>query len=129
LIEAELVISTRTCLTLSVQIKEMNGSPVYHFPNSDACFKIPESPGVYRILVKIPPLQLYPGQYGVQLTLCASFGQHFEKLQIVDTLGFSSDQDYDLCSRTLGRHAGLIYSQADWECDAATINYGQEKAL
>ena len=65
--------------------------------------------------ISCSPLHLYPGEYLLQLTLCAGFGEHFEPLHIVDTLGFSSEQDYALCSRPLGRHAGVVFSKADWQ--------------
>jgi hypothetical protein len=114
-VECDLMITSSSRYTLSVQIKELNGTPVFHFPNGDANFLIPEQPGKYRVNILLPPLHLYPGEYLVQLTLCAGFGEHFEPLHIVDTLGFSSEQDYALCSRPLGRHAGVVFSKADWQ--------------
>ncbi|HBG06008.1 MAG: hypothetical protein A2075_15595 [Geobacteraceae bacterium GWC2_58_44] len=102
-------------ITLSVQIKELNGTPVYHFPNADSGTTLPNQPGNYQVEVAIPPLWLYPGKYAVQLTLNEVAGQLYEMRQIVDTLGFVSGQDFAACPRTLGRHAGLVFAQVNWQ--------------
>ena len=118
IVECELEIPARMArLTLSVQVKEMNNSPIYHFPNGDAGFALPEGPGKFRIRVSLPPLWLYPGTYSLQLTLCESMGQHFESLHIVDGLVFTCEQDFAVCPRALGRHAGLVFRRADWSCE------------
>jgi lipopolysaccharide transport system ATP-binding protein len=116
----ELRISAPSRYSLSIQIKELNGSAVFHCPNGDANFALPDQPGKYRITTLLPPLRLYPGQYLLQLTLCTGSGQHFEHLHIVESLGFESEQDYALCARPLGRHAGIVYSQAEWRCESAS---------
>jgi hypothetical protein len=116
----ELIISAPSRYTLSIQIKELNGSAVFHYPNGDANFALPDQPGKYRITTLLPPLLLYPGQYLLQLTLCAGSGQYFEHLHIIESLGFESEQDYALCARPLGRHAGIVYSQAEWRCESAS---------
>ena len=115
-VECDLRIEAPACYSLSVQVKELNGSPVLHFPNADANFSLPEKPGTYRISISLPALRLYPGQYQVKLTLCENFGQHYQHLHVVESLGFESKQDFELCGRPLGRHAGVIFERAEWRC-------------
>jgi lipopolysaccharide transport system ATP-binding protein len=118
IVECVLNIIEKSQLTLSVQIKEMNNSPIYHFPNSDSSYVLPFLPGSYRIKVYIPPLSLYPGKYLLQLSLCdPGAGGHFEELCIVESISFHVQQDYSLCDRPLGRHAGLVFARAEWSVE------------
>lgn len=117
-VECEMKVNVTSRYTLSVQVKEINGSPIFHYPNGDANFTVPEQPGKYRITTLLPPLRLYPGPYLLKLALCESSGQHYEHLHIVESLGFESEQDYGLCTRPLGRHAGVVFDQAEWYCES-----------
>lgn len=121
-VECDLEVRAASRYTLSLQVKELNGTPIYHHPNGDADFVMPDQPGRYRLRVTLPPLRLYPGEYLLQLTFCESAGQHFEHLHIVENLGFESEQDYDLCARPLGRHAGLVFDRATWQCDGVDVD-------
>jgi lipopolysaccharide transport system ATP-binding protein len=97
--------------TMSVQIKEADGNPVAHFPSDDAACEIPGKPGVYRVDVEIPPLQLYPGRYLVRLAVTDGVVQTQRELQ---RLAYAVVQDPALCQRPLVRRAGLIFGRAHW---------------
>ena len=112
--ECIIKVTEESVLTLSLQIKELNNSPIYHFPNGDSDFAMPSVPGRYQIRVSLPPLNLFPGRYLIKLSLCNSFGSHFAPIHIIDTLSFNIQQDYTLCARQLVRHAGLIFSKVEW---------------
>ena len=105
-------------LSLSLQVKELNDSPIYHFPNSDSKFSLPSSPGRYKICITIPPMFLYPGAYRLQLTLCETFGLLHKELQLVDNMSLDIRQDFSLCSRPLGRHAGVVYGSSEWKIES-----------
>ena len=113
-LECIVIVTVESQLTLSLQIKELNDSPIYHFPNGDSNFVLPTTPGRYKITVSLPTLHLYPGQYPLKIALCNSHGSHFTILHIVDTLSVHILQDYKLCPRTLERQAGLIYADVGW---------------
>lgn len=113
-VASNLVLQAEGKYTLSFQIKEMNDIPLFHFPCADANFKMPVNPGKYRVSVLIPPLFLYPGRYRMQATLCEVDGSNFSELQIIE-ISFVIEQDYGVVNRTLGRHAGVIYSDAKWD--------------
>jgi hypothetical protein len=115
-----LTLAVAASITLSIQIKELNGTPVYHFPNVDSGVALPNQSGTYQVVVRIPPLWLYPGKYTVQLTLNEVVGQLYEARHIVDSLGFASCQDFSACPRTLGRHAGLVFTAVDWQWERVT---------
>ena len=66
---------------------------------------------------RIPPLNLYPGTYIMKIALSEGIGDHFEHLHVIDTISFDITQDYSTCSRQLSRHAGIIYSHAQWNVD------------
>lgn len=114
IVECLLKIVEKSRFTLSVQIKEMNNSPVCHFPNGDSSYILPSLPGSHRIKVRIPSLNLYPGEYLLQLTLCEFAFGHFEEIHIVESISFHVEQDHSLCRRPLSRHAGLVFSYAEW---------------
>jgi lipopolysaccharide transport system ATP-binding protein len=101
-------------LTLSVQISELNEAAIYHFPNGDALFDLPDSIGKHRITVRMPPLNLYPERYKLRLNLCEKDGHLFKVLHEVDNLVFRIEQDYALVRRKLPRQAGLIYLCPEW---------------
>lgn len=115
-----LTLAVTASITLSIQIKELNGTPVYHFPNVDSGVTLPNQPGTYQVVVRTPPLWLYPGKYAVQLTLNEVVAQLYETRHIVDSLGFASGQDFSACTRILGRHAGLVFTAADWQWERVT---------
>ena len=117
-VECFLKIVRKSNLTLSVQIREMNNSPIYHFPNGDSSYAMPSSPGTYRLQIRLPSLHLYPGKYLLRLTLCEAAGAYFEHLHIVDNIRFEVQQDYSLCERQLSRNAGLVFSVAEWSAES-----------
>jgi lipopolysaccharide transport system ATP-binding protein len=98
--------------TMSVQVKESNGSPVAHFPNEDAHCEIPGKPGVYEIAVELPALNLYPGRYLVRLAVTDVVLQSQRELQ---RLSFTVVQNPLLCQRPLVRQAGLVFAAARWQ--------------
>jgi lipopolysaccharide transport system ATP-binding protein len=110
-VDCVLNISANSKLTLSVQIKEMDNAPIYHFPNGDSSFVIPSSPGRHRIRVRIPPLNLYPGKYRMRLALTDTVNKTQEE---IEKINFVIQQDYALCPRPLPRQAGLIFSIPKW---------------
>jgi len=114
-VECVLRVAERSVYTLSLLVKEMNNSAICHFPNGDSSYVLPSDPGRYRIRVRVPALNLYPGKYLLQLTLCETAGVNFEELHVVETMSFEVQQDYSLCDRPLGRHGGIFYSRAEWE--------------
>jgi lipopolysaccharide transport system ATP-binding protein len=105
-------ISRRTQLTLSLQIKELDNSALFHFPNEDASFRIPEEPGSYRIRISVPPLLLYPGTYVLRLALTDKITGKQEE---VDSLRLMVDQDYNICARPLPRQAGVVFAAPRWQ--------------
>ena len=114
IVECILNIIKTSQLAMSVQIKDMNNSPIYHFPNGDSSFVMPSSLGHHLIKVRIPPLNLYPDGYSIQLSLTEFSGDFFKHIHIIENLSFQVQQDYSLCGRQLGRHAGLVFSPAEW---------------
>lgn len=115
-IVCDLNLSVHGKFSLSFQIKEMNDLPLFHFPCADSSFNMPDSPGKYEVSVVIPSPYLYPGSYRLQATLCEMDGNCFNELQTIE-ISFSIEQDYELVSRPLGRHAGVIYSSAHWHAE------------
>jgi len=113
-VECELMVREKSNYTLSLQIKELNDLAVYHFPNEDASFVIPSSPGSHRIRVHLPPLNLYPGRYSLRLNLCQYISSYYKQIHEVENINFEIQQNYSLCSRPLPRQAGLIFTSAKW---------------
>ncbi|MFC1862386.1 ABC transporter ATP-binding protein [Thermodesulfobacteriota bacterium] len=113
-VECELMVKESSNYTLSLQIKELNDLAVYHFPNEDASFVIPSSPGSHRISVTLPPLNLYPGRYSLRLNLCQYISSYYKQIHEVDNIIFEIQQNYSLCSRPLPRQAGLIFASSKW---------------
>ena len=128
-LECIIEVAEKSVITLSLQIKEINNSPIYHFPNGDSDFAMPAVPGRHKIKVSIPPLNLYPGRYLLQLSLCDSTGSHYEPMHIIDTLSFNIQQDYALCNRQLARHAGLIFSKVEWSACELPNKYDEFKTI
>ena len=113
-VECELIVKKKSNYTLSLQIKELNDLAVYHFPNGDASFVIPSSPGSHKIRVHLPPLNLYPGRYSLRLNLCQYISSYYKQIHEVENINFEIQQNYSLCSRPLPRQAGLIFASAKW---------------
>jgi lipopolysaccharide transport system ATP-binding protein len=117
-VECVLQIVEKSDYTLSLQIKEMNKSAIFHFPNGDALFDMPSEPGVHRIGVEIPPLNLYPGKYLLRVALTDVNRGIQESLE---RISFQILQDFDICSRPLPRQAGLIYLVPQWNEISANL--------
>lgn len=117
IVESTIFITSKNSLSLSVQIKEQNNSPLYHFPIGDSQQSLPAATGKHKVRARIPPLNLYPGTYIMKIALSEGIGDHFEHLHVIDTISFDITQDYSTCSRQLSRHAGIIYSHAQWNVD------------
>lgn len=110
-LECGISIKERASLTLSAQIKETNGSPIFHFPNGDAEFDMPSSPGLHKIVIRIPPLNLYPGEYRLRLALTdVAYSEQAEAVGI----NLEILQDYPLSGRPLVRQAGLVFDVPEW---------------
>lgn len=111
IVECGIEIREFSQLTLSVQIKEMDNSAIFHFPNGDADIQIPSEPGSYTILLRIPPLGLYPARYGLRFALTDTVTNRQEEIEGVS---FLMEQDFSVCSRPLIRRAGLIFDRPEW---------------
>ncbi|HWA86501.1 MAG TPA: polysaccharide ABC transporter ATP-binding protein [Opitutus sp.] len=110
-VACEFVLARESAFTFSVQVKESNFSPVFHFTSGDAGFALPRGPGRYAVDITLPALQLYPGQYLLRLALTdAESGFQTD----VDGIGFWIEQDFAICARPLPRQAGLIFGRAGW---------------
>ena len=114
-VECQFRVAASTKPALSVQIKEMNNSPVFHFPCLDESFALPSSVGTHRVRARIPPLNLYPGNYLIRLTLTDMVGTSCRTLHVVESLQFEVRHDHDLVPRSLGRTSGLIFARAQWQ--------------
>src|SRR5262249_45436066 len=118
--DCELHVQRAAGLTLSVQLLESTGSPIAHFHTSDAGVRIPNTPGSQRISVTLPALNLYPGEYLLVLTLSEAAGQHYTRLESIETLRYTVNQDPRISARPLSRSAALLFAKADWRLDAAS---------
>jgi len=102
-------------LRFLINIKEMNGSPIYHIMNVDSDFKISHDKGRLSFLVKLKNLMLFPNNYLLSLYLTDSVN---ELLDSVDNkLSFTVTQNSNICRRRLVRSAGVIFRFADWELE------------
>lgn len=113
-IELEIIAREARRLACSVQVRDSGQMPLFHFPSVDVGAIIPEARGRHRLSVHLPPLLLYPGAYGLRLTLTEAGGGGFSTLDVVEVLTLTVEQDAALCTRPLHRQAGLIFARADW---------------
>jgi lipopolysaccharide transport system ATP-binding protein len=110
----DLHVAERSNLSLSIQVQEMNHSPVFHFHTVDARFDVPSTPGNHQLVAALPAMQLYPGEYLAKVTLSDSAGNRYQNLHATTPLRFEIRQDPAVCVRPLRRQAGLIYATCDW---------------
>jgi len=102
-------------LALSLQVREAGQSPLLHLPSVDAGQILPVEAGRHRVRLSVPPVMLYPGVYGLRLTLTETGGGAFDLLDQVDDLVLTVEQDMGVCTRPLSRQAGVIFVQPRWE--------------
>lgn len=114
-LEVEIEASDRRRLAFSIQVREFGQSPLIHCPSADVGPLIPAEAGRHRLRVILPPVQLYPGVYGLRLALTEAAGGTFEVLDIVDDLSITVEQDPAVCARPLSRQAGVVYVRPRWE--------------
>ena len=119
-IEAHLEILKETPLGLSLQVLEQDQKPVLHATSADAEFELPNEPGLYRFLIEIPPLNLYPGTYYLGLYIGEQFGDCYESLDRITEVSVTVEQDYRLVQRELNRRAGLVYHDVGWRVEPMT---------
>lgn len=113
-VACDLVVMAPSSYTLSIQIKDLSDMPLFHFPCGDDNFSLPSAEGCHHIIIQLPVLYLYPGGYRMQVTLCEAEGNSFKEVHVVDNISFNIEQDYSLVGRPLGKHAGIVYAQAQW---------------
>lgn len=115
-IEVEIELQIQQCAqpTLGVQLLESNQSPVFHFHTVDSSFRAPSTPGRHVIRAALPPMNLYPGDYLLDLTLCDAAGSRYTELHKVGPLSITIRQDPAVVTRALHRQAGLIFQPCDW---------------
>lgn len=102
-------------LALSLQVREDGQSPLLHVPSVDAGQVIPVEAGRHRVRLTVPPVMLYPGVYGLRLTLSQVGAGGFDTLDQVDDLKLTVEQDPGVCTRPLLRSAGVVYVRPRWE--------------
>jgi len=110
-----LEILTKGNYSISIQIKELNGTAIYHFPIVDAPTKLPSAAGTIEVKAHLPILNLYPGEYHLRVAL-TNIDSGLQ--QDIDKIRFHVDQDFNLCSRPLPRQAGLIFALPRWEVNS-----------
>jgi lipopolysaccharide transport system ATP-binding protein len=100
---------------LSLQVREDGQSPLLHVPSVDAGQVIPVEAGRHRLRLTVPPVMLYPGVYGLRLTLTEAGAGGFDVLDQVDDLNLTVEQDPGVCTRPLLRSAGVVFVRPQWE--------------
>lgn len=101
----------------SVTIYELDGSIACHCPSSYSNYSLPTEVGTYKLSIMIPPLNLCPGQYWVQLTLSKKQGQDYEIIHRVEEISFNIIQDFRLCEWSLMRNMGLFFTFPHWSTE------------
>lgn len=114
-IELEVECATPRKLTLSLQVREAGQSPLLHLPSMDAGPLLPAEAGRHRVRLTVPPVMLYPGVYGLRLTLSEAVAGGFDTLDQVDDLNLTVEQDPAVCTRPLLRSAGVVFVRPRWE--------------
>lgn len=114
-VEVDVVAADAHRLALSVQVRESGEAPLLHLPSVDAGQVLPIEAGRHRVRITVPPVMLYPGAYGLRLTLTRFGAGAFEELDRVDDLTMTVEQDPDICTRPLLRQAGVIHVRPQWE--------------
>ncbi len=112
-VDVECVASRR--LALSLQIREDGQSPLVHLPSVDIGQVLPSEAGRHRVRLTVPPIMLYPGVYGLRLTLSECGAGAFDILDQVNDLQVTVEQDMEVCTRPLTRQAGVIFVRPRWE--------------
>ncbi len=102
-------------LALSLQVNEAGQSALLHLPSVDAGPLLPVETGCHRVRLTVPPVMFYPGVYGLKLTLSDVGMGAFDKLDQVDDLALTIEQDMEVCTRPLVRQAGVVFVRPKWQ--------------
>ena len=119
-IEANVEILKEVPLVVSLQILEQDQRPVLHSSAADAQLELPHEPGLYRFVMEVPPLHLYPGSYRLGLYLGEQYGGRYEPLDRITEVGITVEQDFRLVGRVLNRRWGLVYHDVGWRVEPMT---------
>lgn len=95
---------------IGVQVVSSDGSPVYHFFNTDSNHSID---GFEKYMVTLENLMLYPGIYFLSFTLSDSSTNNYDYLS--QCVSFEVLLNGDITSRRLPRTAALIYITPMWK--------------
>jgi lipopolysaccharide transport system ATP-binding protein len=117
-IEAQVEILKQAPLEVSLQVLEQDQRPVLHTSTTDAPFELPHEPGLYRFVIEIPPLHLYPGTYRLGLYIGEQYGGRYEPLDRITGVSVSIEQDFRLVGRALNRRWGLVYHDVGWRMES-----------
>jgi len=119
IVSFDIFLSEIVKLTLNFQIKETNGTPLFHFSNEHTNFIMPNLPGSYHIEARVPALYLYPGKYEMFIRLNDVTRGDVEAFHTVN-LSLDVLQNYSLWGKPLKRPAGIIFSSSEWQADKFT---------
>ena len=119
-VEAHVEILKETPIGVSLQLLELDQRPILHATAADARCELPHEPGLYRFIMDIPALHLYPGSYRLGLYIGEQYGDCYEPLDRGAEVTVTIEQDFRLVSRALHRRGGLLYHDVGWRVESMT---------
>lgn len=98
---------------LTLQIVNSNNTPIYHMISADAGFEINMSQGVNEIQVELENVNLYPGEYFLNVNLSNKYGNKvYQRLEHV--ISFEVIQNIDYTMRNLPLSVGAVHIVPKW---------------
>jgi len=98
---------------LTLQIINSNNTPIHHMITADAGFEMKMSQGINEIEAEIESVNLYPGEYYINVNLSNKYGNVLYQ-SLEHLISFEVIQNIDYVMRNLPLTVGALHIVPKW---------------